>query len=103
AAVALDVADVDQRRGDRALVAEPAPLLERRRGAVERLVVARQQPQHLADVVERAGHAALVARLLEQLEPALQVLERDRQVALLPKHTPELVPEMDAGGQVALA
>ena len=91
AAMALDVADVDQRRRDGAPVAEPPPRLERRRRAVERLVVARQEPQHLADVVERAGDAARVAGLLEQLEPALEILERHRQVALLAIDAPHLV------------
>ena len=91
AAVALDVADVDQRHGDGAPIAEAPPRLQRRRRAVERLVVARQQPQDLADVVERAGDAALVARLLEQLEAALEILERHRQLALLPVDAPHLV------------
>ena len=89
--MALDVADVHERRRDGALVAELAPRLERGRRAIERLFVAREQPQHLPDVVERTGHAARVTGLLEEVVPALQVLERDRELGLLPVDAAYLV------------
>ena len=91
AAVPLDVADVHERRGHRTLVAELPAHLESARRAVERLVVARHQPEHLPDVVQRAGDPTSVARLLEELEAALEVLERERQIALVTIDAPHLV------------
>ena len=82
AAVVLQVAQVRQRRRDRALVAALAAPGQRLGDLGERLVVAAEQGQDPADVVERPGDTALVGGRPEQLVAALEVLERQAEVAL---------------------
>src|SRR5205807_4609721 len=91
AAILLDVAEPRQARRDRALVAPLAAARERLGDLGVRLVVPAEHLQCLADVVERAGDAARVARAAKQLEAALEIFERELEIALAAPHAAHLV------------
>jgi hypothetical protein len=99
-ALLLDVAEPRQRRGDRALVTVLAATGERLGDLRVGLVVLAEHQQALADIVERARDAALITGGAEQLEAAVQVLERELEIALAPPHPAHLV---ERDGRLGLA
>src|SRR5262249_13665100 len=82
AAILVDVAQPRQRGRDRALVAVLGVAGERLGDLGLGLDVAPHHVERAADVVERARDAAGVVGAAEQLEAALQVLERELEIAL---------------------